>query len=109
LSDRAPLPAIGRAIATTARNFGLLLLFYVPMSVFAFLAFMFVALTAALVGAALGALVPALASMVVLVASVLVALAMYALLFCFFYFAWRELLGDLGAPPAPAPTHEIAA
>jgi hypothetical protein len=108
LSGRAPLPAIGHAIAATARSFGLLLLFYVPISVFAFLAFMFVALSAALVGAALGALVPALAPAVVLVASVVVALAMYALLFCFFYFAWRELFGE-ELPPAPEAQHEIAA
>jgi len=109
LSDRAPLPAIGAAIATTVRHFGLLLLFYVPVSVFAFLAFMFVALTAALIGAALGVIVPALAQVVVLVASVLVALAMYALLLCFFYCAWRELFGEQCPPASPPTQHEIAA
>src|SRR4029079_12985891 len=108
LSDRAPLPAIGTAIATTARHFGLLLLFYLPASVFAFLGFMFVALTAALIGAALGALVPALASLVVLLAGLLAALALFALLMCFFYCAWRELFGEAPSP-SPEAQHEIAA
>jgi hypothetical protein len=113
LSGRAPLPAIGDALLATARNFGVLLMFYVPISVFAFLAFMLVALVAVLVGGALGAIVPALApvlaSMVILVFALLLVLAMYALMFGFFYFAWRELFAGALPPPAPPTQHEIAA
>jgi hypothetical protein len=109
LGWRPPLSAIGSALRTTARHFGLLLLFYVPVSVLAFLGFMFVALTAALFGAALGLLAPALGSLVVIMASLLVALLLYALLFSFFYFAWRELSGEAPPPSAPDAQHEIAA
>jgi hypothetical protein len=105
LGPRPPLPALGAAIRLTLRYFGLLLLFFVPISVFALLAFLMVALVAAI----LGLLIPAAAAVLLLAASLLLALVMYALLFCFFYFAWRELLGEPGASPPPAPTHEIAA
>ena len=109
LSGRAPLPAIAAGLRATARHFGILLLFYVPIAVFAFLAFMLVALVAVLLGGALQLLVPALAPVLVLVLSLLMVLAMYALLFTFFYYAWCELF-DGAPPPASTPgTHEIAA
>ena len=111
LGTRPPLAAIASALALVARHFGLLLLFYIPVAVMAFLAFMLVALVAVLIGTLLTALSPALASVLVLVLSLALVLALYALLFTFFYFAWRELLGDASATPPPpsSPTHEIAA
>jgi len=109
LGPRPVLAAIGAALRLLARHFGVLLLFYVPMAVFAFLGFMLVALVAALLGTMLSVLSPALAPMLVLAAGLLVAMALYALVFCFFYFAWRELLGEIAAPPPPPPTHQIAA
>jgi hypothetical protein len=104
LGPRPPLAAIGAALGLTLRHFGLLLLFYVPIAVFAFLAFLLDALVAAL----LGMLFPAAAAVLVLAFALLLALVMYALLFGFYYYAWRELLGEVAAPPAPGPTHEIA-
>jgi hypothetical protein len=111
LGTRPPLAAIAASFGLVARHFGLLLLFYIPVAVFAFLAFMLVALVAVLIGTLLSALSPALASVLVLVMSLALVLALYALLFTFFYFAWRELFGGASAttPPPTSPTHEIAA
>ena len=106
LGRRPPLAAIAAALRTTARNFGALLLFYVPVAVLGFLIFMLVALVAVLLGTLLSLLSPSLAPVLVLALSLLLVLAMYALLFTFFYFAWRELFDS--APP-PLPVHQIAA
>jgi hypothetical protein len=107
LGERAPLAAIAAALRATGRNFGMLLLFYVPVAVLGFLLFMLVALAAVLLGSLLSVLSAALAPAIVLLCSLLLALAMYALLFTFFYFAWRELFDT--PPPPPAPVHRIAA
>ena len=107
LAERAPLAAIAAALRATLRNYGVLLLFYIPVAVLGFLVFMLVALAAVLLGSLLSLLSAALAPIVVLACGLLLALAMYALLFAFFYFAWRELFGQ-PLPPA-APVHEIAA
>jgi hypothetical protein len=109
LGTRPPLAAIGAAMRLVARHFGLLLLFYVPAAVLGFLAFMMVALVAVLLGTMLAMVSAALAPMLVLVVSLFVAMAMYALMFAFFYFAWRDLLGDAMPPAPPLPTHQIAA
>jgi hypothetical protein len=109
LGQRPTLAAIAAALRATLRNFGVLLLFYVPVAVLGFLAFMLVALAAVLVGALLSLLSAAFAPVVVLACSLLLALAMYALLFCFYYFAWRELFGASAPPPPTAPVHRIAA
>jgi hypothetical protein len=107
LAERAPLAAIAAALRATLRNYGVLLLFYIPVAVLGFLVFMLVALAAVLLGSLLSLLSTALAPIVVLACGLLLALAMYALLFTFFYFAWRELFGQ--PPPPAAPVHEIAA
>jgi hypothetical protein len=109
LAGRAPLAAIWAALRALGRHFGVLLLFYVPIAVFAFLVFMFFVLIAVLLGSAVAALVPALGSLLVTVLAVLLVLAMYSLLFTFFYFAWRELLSEASAPPPSSAPHEIAA
>jgi hypothetical protein len=108
LGARAPLAAIAAALRLTARNFGALLLFYVPVAVLGFLAFMLVALVAVLLGTLLSVLSPSLAPLLVLLLSLVLMLAMYALLFSFFYFAWRELFADT-PPPPPSAVHQIAA
>ena len=105
LGTRPPLAAIGAVLRVVGRYFGLLLLFYIPMSVFAFLAFMLVLLVTALITM----MVPALGSVLMLLMGLLLVLAMYALLFSFFYSAWRDLFGDASATPPPPPAHEIAA
>jgi hypothetical protein len=106
LGQRSTLAAIGAALRTTLRNFGTLLLFYVPIAVLGFLVFMLVALVAVLVGSMLSLLSAALGPMVILACSLVLALLMYALLFAFYYFAWRELFD---VPPPPTPLHQIAA
>ena len=108
LGKRPPLAAIATALGLVARYFGLLLLFYIPVAVLAFLAFMLAALVAVLVGTLLSVLSAKLASVLVLALSLLLVLAMYALMFSFFYFAWRELYAGATPPPTPS-THEIAA
>ena len=111
LGSRPPLAAIGAALRLLGRHFWLLLLFYIPIAVLGFLVFMFVVLVAMLLGMALAVAYPPLAPLLMLVASLGLALVMYALVFTFFYFAWREWLGDATTPasPPPAPTHHIAA
>ena len=84
LGGRPPLAAIGAALRVTARNFGALLLFYVPVAVLGFLAFMLVALVAVLLGTLLAMLSPSLGPLLVLLLSLVLVLVMYALLFTFF-------------------------
>jgi hypothetical protein len=64
-------------------------------------------LVAVLLGTLLSLLSPSLAPLLVLLLSLVLVLAMYALLFTFFYFAWRELFAVRAA--ATAPVHQIAA
>lgn len=107
LGARPPLPAIGAALGASARHYGVLLLFFVPAMFLAFLGFMLVALAAVLLAAMLAVVSAVLGKLVVALCTVALMVALYALLFAFFYFAWRELSG---APAPPAPTsHRIAA
>lgn len=107
LGPRPPLAASLAALLATARNFGALLLFFMALAVLGFIAFMLVALAAVLAGMLLALISPVLATIVVLPLSLLLVLAMYALLFTFFYYGWRELFDT--PPPPPAQTHQLAA
>jgi hypothetical protein len=107
LGERPTLPALLAALAASWRNFGALLLFFLPAALFAFLGVMLALLVVMLVVTMLGAASQLLGQVVLLVAVLLLLVALYALLFGFFYFAWRELF-DL-PPPPPAPVHQIAA
>ena len=107
LGTRPPLPALAAGLGAAWRNFGVLLLFFLPASMFAFLGFMMIALAAVLVSLALAVISPALGSFVVLGFSLLSVVLMYALLFGLFYYAWREIFGEV--PPAEDAPHRIAA
>jgi hypothetical protein len=108
LGTRPPLPAIGAALGTSARHYGVWLLFFVPAMFLAFLVFMLVALAAVLLAAMLAVASAALGKLVVALCTVALMVSLYALLFAFFYFAWRELSGAPAPPPQPPP-HRIAA
>jgi hypothetical protein len=107
LGARQPLAAIGAALAASARHFALLLMFFLPAMFLGFLAFMLVALAAILLAAMLAAVSAILGKLVVAACTVALMTSMYALLFAFYYFAWRELFGT-PVPPAEPP-HRIAA
>ena len=107
LGTRQPLAAVGAALLAGARHFGVLLLFFLPAMLLAFLAFMLVALAAVLLAAMLAVVSAVLGKLVVALCTVALMTTLYALLFAFFYFAWRELSGA-PAPPS-APPHRIAA
>jgi hypothetical protein len=95
--------------AVTARNFGALLLFYVPVAVLGFLAFMLVALVAVLLGTLLSMLSPSLAPLLVLLLSLVLVLAdVRAAVHLLLFRLARAVRG--GRPPAPPlPVHQIAA
>ncbi|MEO8160929.1 MAG: hypothetical protein ABI588_05885 [Arenimonas sp.] len=108
LRECAPLPALAAAFSAVWRNLGALLLCYLPLSLLVFLVGMLVALAVVLVSLLLGAVLgKAAAGGIVLLLGVLVAIGLYALLFGFFYYGWRELFDSAPAPP-PMP-HQIAA
>jgi hypothetical protein len=100
LGTRQPLAATGAALRAGARHYGVLLLFFLPAMFLAFLAFMLVALAAVLFAAMLAVVSAVLGKLVVALCTVGLMTALYALLFSFFYFAWRELSGQPVAPPS---------
>lgn len=107
LSARAPLTAAGDGLQVALRNIGAWLLFYLPLAVLGFIAMVMVVLIVGLAFTLLSAISPALAGMVLVPVFLLAMLVLYALLFSFYYLAWRDTLGGDAAPPAPA--HQIAA
>lgn len=107
LGSRPPLVAATGALAATLRNYGVFLLFYLPVAAIAFVLFMLVMLLALLLGMLLAVVSPVLAALVMLPLTLLMLLAMYALLFGFFYYGWRELFDTPPAPPDE--THQLAA
>jgi hypothetical protein len=107
LGTRQPLAAVAAALAAGARHFALLLLFFLPAMFLAFLAFMLFALAGILLASMLAVISAVLGKLVIALCTVAMMTAMYALLFAFFYFGWRELF-DVPVPPAQPP-HRIAA
>lgn len=105
VTGRAPLAAAAAGFKLALRNLGTLLLFYLPVAVIAFIVFMILALVAALVGGMLSLVSPALAAVLLLPLALLFVLVVYALMFTFFYHAWRDTLGAGGEAP---PEHQIA-
>lgn len=99
LTESAPAAAVAAGFRETGRHLGTFLLFYLPMAAIAFVLFMVMALVAVLVGALLSVASPTLAALIVVPLTLAALLVMYALLFTFFYYAWRDTLGtDLAAP-----------
>ena len=108
LTARAPLEAVADGVRVAGRHAGAFLLFYIPAVLMALLGFFALTLAAAIVAAVLGLVSSALAYVVVMLAAVAVGLGYYALVFAFFYRAWRATLAEGEAPPLPpAATHGI--
>jgi len=105
VTGRSPLAAAAAGFKLALRNLGTLLLFYLPVAVIAFVGFMILALVAALVGGMLSLASPLLAALVLVPLGMLFVLVLYALMFTFFYHAWRD---TLGAGVAVPPEHQIA-
>lgn len=106
LSDRLPLPAVGDGFKLALRNIGALLLFYLPVAVIGFIVAMVVVLVAALIGAMLTVVSPVLATLIIAPMTLVLVLVLYALMFTFFYHAWRDTLGAASSIPSE---HQIAA
>ena len=107
LSTRAPLAAAGDGLRVALRNIGAWLLFYLPLGLLGFIAMVIVVLVVGLVFTLMSAINPMLAGVLLVPVFVLLMLVMYALMFAFYYLAWRETLGG-EATPAPS-GHQIAA
>jgi hypothetical protein len=106
LGNRPPLEAVADGFRVALRHSAAFLLFYVPMAILAFLGFMLVALVAVMVGAVLSLVAAPLAYLVIMPVAVAIGLGYYALVFAFFYRAWRDTLApgdDATTAPPPAP------
>ena len=112
LGERTPLAATGDGFKVALRNAGAFVLFYLPVALLAFLGFMAFALVAVLIGAVLSLISPMLTYLLIVPVAVLVGLAYYAIVFAFFYHAWRDTLAPEGLEKveATAPAaHQIEA
>jgi hypothetical protein len=89
-----PFAAIGAGFGVALRNVGAFLLFYLPLAVLALVVALVFILVAVLVGAMLSVISPMLAAVLVAPLSLLLVLLAYALMFTFFYHAWRDTLGS---------------
>ena len=111
LGDRSPLAATADGFKVALRHAATFLLFYLPVAALAFLGFLAFALVAVLIGAVLSLISPMLTYLLIVPVAVVVGLAYYALVFAFFYSAWRDTLaeGQLETGPAPEAAHQIEA
>lgn len=111
LGDRSPLAATADGFKVALRHAGAFLLFYLPVAALAFLGFMALALVAVLIGAVLSLISPMLTYLLIVPVAVGVGLAYYAIVFAFFYSAWRDTLAE-GEPDIASvqdTTHQIEA
>jgi hypothetical protein len=110
LSAVSPLRAVADGFRVALSNAGAFLLFYVPVAVLALFGFMALALVAVLIGAVLSLVSSALTYLLIMPVVLVVALAYYAMVFNFFYRAWRDTLAEDPTDATPAPpsdSHEI--
>ena len=99
LNGRPILAAVIDGLAASVRNVGALLLFYLPVGLLGLTALLVLGLIAAVFFAALSALSPALAGLLLVPLALLLLTCMYTILFAFAFQAWRELFGPEGEPP----------
>jgi hypothetical protein len=97
ISGAPPLPAIGAGFGVALRNIGALLLFCLPLAVVALVVVLAFAVVAVLVGAMLSVINPMLAALLIVPVSMVLVLLVYALMFTFFYHAWRDTLASTEA------------
>ena len=109
LGDRSPMAATVDGFRIALRHAGTFLLFYLPVAALAFLGFLAFALVAVLIGAVLSLISPMLTYLLIVPVAMVVGLAYYALVFAFFYSAWRDTLaeGQLDTGAAPQAAHQI--
>jgi hypothetical protein len=93
IAGETPLAAVVAAFKVTLRSLGSLLLFYLPVMVIGFIVFMIFALVAVLLATLLSVASPVLATLLLAPLTLILVLVMYALMFTFFYHAWRDTLG----------------
>lgn len=107
LAGKSPSAATGDGFKVALRNIGALLLFYLPMAVLGFVVVIVFVLVAGLIGAVLSVISPVLAAVLIAPLTLVIVLVFYAVMFTFFYHAWRDTLGPVN--PSVQPEHQIAA
>lgn len=108
LTGRDPLTAIGEGFKAALLNFGALLVFFVPIAILAFISAMIFVLLAALLATVLAFLHPMIAALLIMPITLAAGLVLYALIYVFFYHAWRDTLADGDTATPPPPEHQIA-
>lgn len=107
LSGRDPLSAIGEAFHATVANFPALLAFFLPVMLVGFIAMVIFAALAGLLATVLTLVHPMLAALALVPLALAVGVLLYALMLLFFYFAWRDTLGNGETGSVPEAIHQI--
>jgi hypothetical protein len=106
ISGSLPFAAIGAGFGVALRNIGSFLLFYLPLAVLAFVMVLVTVLVATLVGMMLSVISPLLAAALFVPLSLLLVVLLYAVMFTFYYHAWRD---TLCSEATIQPDHQLAA
>jgi hypothetical protein len=93
LSATPLLAATGVGFGAALRNIAAFLLFYIPLAVISFVVAMILVLVVALLAGMLSVVNPMLAAALIAPVSLVLVLLLYALMFTFYYHAWRDTLG----------------
>lgn len=102
LGGHGPVGAVGDGFLATLRNLLPLAGVALVVSVVGFVVLIIVGIVLGLVSVVLGMLSPVLAMMVVVPVYLLLMLAIYVVMFGFYYHGWREIFGEPAARPADA-------
>jgi hypothetical protein len=97
LSTRTPVEAIGDGFGVTLRNLAVFVVFYLAVGIAGCVFLLIFGLVVALVAMLFGLINPILAIVVIAPIYLALMLLLYAVMFGFNYYAWRDTLGDAGA------------
>ncbi len=98
LAPRSPLNAVGDGFAAALRNLLAFVVFYLALCVAGLLFLLVIGLVIGVIAVLFGLISPILAIVVVAPIYLALLLVLYAVVFGFNYFAWRDTLGDAAAP-----------
>ncbi|PZO08024.1 MAG: hypothetical protein DCF27_09680 [Lysobacteraceae bacterium] len=102
LGGHGPLAAVSAGFKAMVKNVFPLLGFTLAMMVVGFVLTLILVLVVALLATVLALVHPILAGVVILPIYLLAALAMYVVIFGFYYHGWREIFGEMAADPMDA-------
>lgn len=104
LAAQSPLAATGEGFAGTLRNVGAFLMFFIPVALVLLIAGSIFLVLAALIAGALTVISPLLAAALIVPLTAVLGVLFYAVIYGFYYLAWRDVLGE-ASPPEAAPHH----